>query len=529
MLTKPSGKFLWPGLAIGILLVLGWRVLRWPQWAAIGALFLVSLTIGDEDQSSWLLYTSNFPLTRLDTPLHAEYKAEIKDWVQKTRDQLDDYHRTEMDVHDFLRSPEDHPEYPLWQKLAKESDEKLNKLYHDLSKEALASSPHLFLYIALTRLAGSANQTDFDTDRFETSYYDQKFEKQYGSKRNTPSMLRIALGIPKDEPMPPYSTVRTWINPHPDFAGARFLVAYSDAYQRAGDLIYRPRGKPSTMLESRPSFLGWWVILGTIMSLFSPWRRTLGVWAIALWGYGLAVFLLGVELHRYFTPLWALILCSSPFRSIPSIDSYCGGVPPDARSAGSGQPGPAEYKVRSRSRLEHRVLRDRGLRDLSSHVQKLIESALALTRQNLGYLYGSADPSQKGMDCSGAVYYVLRQNGIKDPPRSSAAQYEWTRKAGAFHPVTGTDLSAPEFADLKPGDLLFWNGTYDAGKDLPATHAMFYLGKAKSDGLPLMVGSSDGRRYRDKRRDGVSVFDFRLPKPGSKSRFIGYARIPGLQ
>jgi len=308
LLTKPSGKFLWPGLAIGILLVLGWRVLRWPQWAAIGALFLVSLTIGDEDQSSWLLYTSNFPLTRLDTPLHAEYKAEIKDWVQKTRDELDDYHRTEMDVHDFLRSPEDHPEYPLWQKLAKESDEKLNNLYHDLSKEALSSSPHLFLYIALTRLAGSANQTDFDTDRFETSYYDQRFEKQYGSKRNTPSMLRIALGIPKDEPMPPYSTVRTWINPHPDFAGARFLVAYSDAYQRAGDLIYRPRGKPSTMLESRPSVLGWWVVIGTIMSLFSPWRNTLGVWAIALWGYGLAVFLLGVELHRYFTPLWALIL-----------------------------------------------------------------------------------------------------------------------------------------------------------------------------------------------------------------------------
>lgn len=163
------------------------------------------------------------------------------------------------------------------------------------------------------------------------------------------------------------------------------------------------------------------------------------------------------------------------------------------------------------------------------NIQKLIESALALTRQNLGYLYGSADPAQKGMDCSGAVYYVLRQNGIKEPPRSSAAQYEWTRKAGTFHAVTSTDLSAPEFADLKPGDLLFWNGTYDSGKDLPATHAMFYLGKAKSDGLRLMAGSSDGRRYRDKRRDGVSVFDFRLPKPGSKSRFIGYARIPGLQ
>jgi hypothetical protein len=33
---------------------------------------------------------------------------------------------------------------------------------------------------------------------------------------------------------------------------------------------------------------------------------------------------------------------------------------------------------------------------------------------------------------------------------------------------------------------------------------------------------------RGKKCFGVSVFDFRLPRPESKSRFIGNARIPGF-
>jgi hypothetical protein len=87
-----------------------------------------------------------------------------------------------------------------------------------------------------------------------------------------------------------------------------------------------------------------------------------------------------------------------------------------------------------------------------------------------------------------------------------------------------------ELNSLKPGDLLFWIGTYAVKADPPVTHAMIYLGKAKSDGLPLMVGACDGRSYRGKRQNGVSVFDFTISKPigeeHSSSRFIGYAEIP---
>src|SRR5262249_3265431 len=73
-------------------------------------------------------------------------------------------------------------------------------------------------------------------------------------------------------------------------------------------------------------------------------------------------------------------------------------------------------------------------------VRKLIDSSLALTRQNLDYTYGSADPSNGGMDCSGFVYFVLRENGLNDVPRDSSEQYIWLRKVGKFNAVLSRNI-----------------------------------------------------------------------------------------
>ena len=161
-------------------------------------------------------------------------------------------------------------------------------------------------------------------------------------------------------------------------------------------------------------------------------------------------------------------------------------------------------------------------------VRALLESALALTRRNLGYRFGSSEPSRGGMDCSGTIFFLLRQAGIKGVPRSAEAIYQWTLGEGTLQPVDAVTLDSVSFDALRPGDLLFWTGTYRAGGRHVVTHAMFYLGKARADGRPLMVGASDGRTYRGEKRFGVSVFDFRLPQPGGPSRFVGYARVPGL-
>ena len=167
-------------------------------------------------------------------------------------------------------------------------------------------------------------------------------------------------------------------------------------------------------------------------------------------------------------------------------------------------------------------------------VKKLIETALALTTQDLTYTYGSDDPANGGMDCSGFIYHVLRQCGYADVPRDASSQYVWLRKAGTFRAVLSRNQATFELDDLRPGDLLFWIGTYATNHDPPVTHTMLYLGKEKETKGRIMVGSSDGRSYRGKSRWGVSVFDFMMPRPdpGNPEKcvtFAGYARIPGLR
>jgi peptidoglycan DL-endopeptidase CwlO len=167
-------------------------------------------------------------------------------------------------------------------------------------------------------------------------------------------------------------------------------------------------------------------------------------------------------------------------------------------------------------------------------VRQIIEAGLELTKQNLVYTYGSADPANGGMDCSGFVYYVLQQNGFPDVPRDSSQQYVWVRKAGNFNAVLSRREDSFELDALKPGDLLFWRGTYSIERDPPITHAMIYLGREKRTKKRVMVGASDGRTYDGKQRFGVSVFDFKLPPPPKSGDakispvFVGYGRIPGL-
>jgi cell wall-associated NlpC family hydrolase len=167
-------------------------------------------------------------------------------------------------------------------------------------------------------------------------------------------------------------------------------------------------------------------------------------------------------------------------------------------------------------------------------VRQVIDAGLALTKQNLGYAYGSADPKNGGMDCSGFIYYVLQQNGFSDVPRDSSQQYVWVRKGGKFNAVLSRKEDSFEFDALKPGDLLFWRGTYNIDRDPPITHTMIYLGREKRTKKRVMLGSSDGRTYDGKQRWGVSVFDFKMPPPPQSGDakispvFVGYGRIPGL-
>lgn len=173
----------------------------------------------------------------------------------------------------------------------------------------------------------------------------------------------------------------------------------------------------------------------------------------------------------------------------------------------------------------------RGFEDYPADVQELVRKCLALTTQNLRYQFGSSDPKAGGMDCSGTVYCVLRERGMKDVPRQSDEMCRWVmRRTVLFRTENVVSLNDPAFSELKPGDLLFWTGTYETStpREIPISHVMIYLGRREKDGKPVVFGASDGRTYENQRRNGVSVFDFALPRKGSKAAFYGYGPVPGL-
>ena len=171
----------------------------------------------------------------------------------------------------------------------------------------------------------------------------------------------------------------------------------------------------------------------------------------------------------------------------------------------------------------------RGFSEQPKQVRALIQSALALTQLDLTYAFGSSNPKEGGMDCSGTISHVLKFQGLRDVPRQSDEMCAWVRDKTRLHLVQAArDLNDAEFSELKPGDLVFWTGTYKTTRKLPVTHVMLYLGRHGKTGQHLLFGSSDGRTYEGERLCGVSVFDFKMPAAGSEARIYGYGPVPGL-
>lgn len=169
-----------------------------------------------------------------------------------------------------------------------------------------------------------------------------------------------------------------------------------------------------------------------------------------------------------------------------------------------------------------------GFASLPADRRKLIESAIALARDSpwLPYTARGSAPSDGGFDCSGAMYYVMRRADL-DPPRVSAAQFQWLEKNDRLHRVAAeaTKLDHPDLKELRPGDLLFWGRP---GERPGITHVAMFLGFETKDQRAVMINSTDGRSYRGVRANGYGVYDFRLPAAGSRVAFIGYGSPPGI-
>lgn len=175
-----------------------------------------------------------------------------------------------------------------------------------------------------------------------------------------------------------------------------------------------------------------------------------------------------------------------------------------------------------------------GFAALPADRKELISTALQVAQDSpwLPYVFGGADPAAGGFDCSGAMFYVMKKCEL-DPPRSSAEQFLWLKAQSRMVeiPADAVEFDHPIFANLHPGDLLFWGGTYAPtdGRTVNITHVALFLGHEKSDGRAVMINATDGRTYRGTKANGYGVYDFQLPKSGSaRSIFMGYGTPPGI-
>ncbi|RYG75259.1 hypothetical protein EON80_01250 [bacterium] len=83
----------------------------------------------------------------------------------------------------------------------------------------------------------------------------------------------------------------------------------------------------------------------------------------------------------------------------------------------------------------------------------------ALSYRGMPYIRGAASPS-RGFDCSGLIYFLLRQRGY-NPPRTAAGYKNW-----------GTAVPRGQW---KAGDLVLFSNTYKRG----ISHIGVYLGEGK--------------------------------------------------
>lgn len=155
-------------------------------------------------------------------------------------------------------------------------------------------------------------------------------------------------------------------------------------------------------------------------------------------------------------------------------------------------------------------------------LEKLRAEAHKLSTRGLKYSFGAANPKTGGLDCSGAMQYLLKKIGVKDVPRTSYDQYYWLKNKKLLDDVHGRNASKKLFEKLSPGDLIFWGGTWKSGHKV--SHVMLYMGYDPKADTHYIFGAR-GKTSKGMFGNGVDLFEL---EP-NRGRLIAHGKIPGLQ
>ena len=120
------------------------------------------------------------------------------------------------------------------------------------------------------------------------------------------------------------------------------------------------------------------------------------------------------------------------------------------------------------------------------------------------YSFGAHSPRAGKYDCSSFVKESVQRANLALLPRDSRSQFELLQRTGKVW------LSGDSgWENLRPGDLIFFSGTYRHNHSNPISHVMIYAGENQ------MIGAQSS---------GVGIFDF-IPvppkgSPGSDCRSV---------
>ncbi|MCB1236251.1 MAG: C40 family peptidase [Verrucomicrobiae bacterium] len=223
-------------------------------------------------------------------------------------------------------------------------------------------------------------------------------------------------------------------------------------------------------------------------------------------------------------------LAAATMRPVPEADSGAfaaagpGSIPPPPLPAETRAPAPPRDVAPSPPPAS-KPARGRGADNAFTGqptVAELRRRAEFLSGKGLVYKFGGDHPSEGGMDCSGTMQFMLKDMGWPDIPRTSYDQYDWLREKGTLRKVGFFHSSERAYANLRPGDLIFWGGTYNSGHKV--SHVMVYLGKSRS-GKQFMFGAR-GKGVKGLNGSGVDIFEL---KPGHDGHLVGYGPLPGIR
>ena len=161
----------------------------------------------------------------------------------------------------------------------------------------------------------------------------------------------------------------------------------------------------------------------------------------------------------------------------------------------------------------------------SGLVQAIGMECERLSRMGLRYQFGSMDPGNGGLDCSGSVKCTLERAGVRNVPRTASDQYVWLQRAGTLTELNGRPDANWVLSRVRPGDLLFWRGTYVTNRWPDVSHVMIYLGRHPQTGKPMMFGARSTGSSRGINGNAVDIYEFN-PVPRGKAHFIGFGPLP---